>query len=64
MRGRKTNIEDFDIKINWVDSSTSEGKRSWENGIRILARMIAEAYIEEQKENTKLKNGLPPVDNE
>lgn len=50
MRGRKTNIEDFDIKIEWVDPSTPEGKRSWDNGFRILARMIAKAYIEEQME--------------
>ncbi len=50
MRGRKTNIENFDIQIEWVDPSTPEGKRSWDNGFRILAHMIAEAYIKEQTE--------------
>mgnify|MGYP001581180568 CR=1 FL=1 len=55
MRGRKTNMEDFDIKIEWVDPSMPEGKQSWDNGFRILARMIAEAYIKEQIEKRHLE---------
>ena len=53
---KNNNIKDFDIKIEWVDTRTPEGKRSWEKGLRILARMIADAYTDEQREkrNTQL----------
>jgi len=56
MRGRKTNIKDFDIKIEWVDPNTPEGNRSWYTGLRILASIIAEAYTEEQMQK-RCSNG-------
>ena len=49
MRGKKTRMEDINIEIEWVDQNTPEGKASWDNGLRILAHWIAEAYLKEQR---------------
>ncbi len=47
MRGKRANIEDMYLKIEWVDPTTPKGKESWNNGFRILAHMIAEAYLKD-----------------
>lgn len=50
MRRKKANEESLDIKGEWVAPSTPEEKRLLDNGLKILARIIARAYTEEQKQ--------------
>ena len=54
MRGKRANVEDIYLKIEWVDPTTPEGKESWDNGFRILAHMIAKAYLKDQNSETQL----------
>ena len=34
----------FGVKIEWVDPNTPDGQESWDDGLRILADMIAQSH--------------------
>jgi len=52
MRRKRANMGDIYLKIVWADPTTPEGKEYWDNGFRILAHIIAKAYLKDQNSET------------